>query len=113
MSRKERHPPIVRLTGPDGVERLYMPVPGEPKGPEEWLPAEAVENARRYLETRRGPISPSMLARMVGVSRFKIYDDIHRGVFPDGSVTRAGVMFRISASAALWYIDQITYDPKE
>lgn len=99
----------VRLAGPDGVERLYVPVPEC----EQQLEPFTVEVVRRWLNSRREPVPVSLLARFCGVSKYAILDQIHAGRFPEDSIRKMARGIRIEVPAAIDFFESVVYKPLE
>lgn len=102
-------PGSVRMVGPDGVERLYVPVP---EG--ECEQTFRQEYVIRVLKARRASIAPAQLARLMGVDRSTIYREIHAGrlrvIRLPGGTKRE---MRISSEEALAYYESLMFDPLE
>jgi predicted DNA-binding transcriptional regulator AlpA len=102
-------PNAVKLKGPDGVERLYVPVP------EDGVHSEVLRDfdVEEHLRRRVNPVTPTELARWMGRTRFYIYKCINQGQFPDGSILRSRHSITIRANAALAFYLSHKKDPME
>ena len=98
----DRFPNAVKLRGPDGVVRHYVPIPDPDDPAHDEI---AAVNTYEILRRRKYPLSVAELGRLMGYSRDTIYRSINQGEFPSESILKTPHGVRIQAAAALWYFE--------